>query len=659
MKAVSKSLLFLAAFMIICCTGLHAEWVKDGVPVCSSTGDQWYGYIASDEAGGAIITWSEVRYDATYRDLFAQRLDSDGNTLWRADGVSICTVPEAQLDPYIIPDGSGGAVIAWRDYRNGNYDIYAQRIDADGNILWASNGVPVSVAQFGQYGPTMFSDGYSGFYIAWADDRTGSRQIRCNKLNSDGTLAWGPDGIIIRDTPWWQDHHWIVSDGTGGAIIAWDDVDNGFTALYIFAQRIGPDGSKLWDPNGVLIEPTGGVDHLNPLSIAPSGDGGAIIAWGNWCYLDNYYDIYVQKVGAAGVVEWSPFGYRICNASGEQRMPRIVSDGENGAIVSWLDIRSGRDDFYAQRVGPNGTALWATDGIPIRIGPPETGFGWPIQVTSDHAGGAIFTWQEGLGTPTSWDIYAQRVDGTGTLLWPDTAVSVCRAHEGQYYPQPTSDGENGAIITWRDMRQDTIGSVYAMRVRADGQIVATLLQSWAAQVEGTNILIEWTLSDIDDDAQFFVLRARAQSSSFEELASAVIQRDGLLFTCIDSGCEPGIMYFYRIDVETADGRRTLFETEAITIPPPALALHQNYPNPFNPSTTIRYTLPERTLVTIEVFDIAGRKIACLVSEEQPAGPHSIEWDGRNERGAEVSSGVYLYRLTAGKKTIQRKMVLLR
>ena len=658
MRTTSKSLLILL-LILLCWVDLHAEWVQDGVPLCSSDGNQSYGYIASDDAGGAIITWPEVRYDIIYSDIFAQRIDCDGNILWNADGVPICTVPETQMDPYIIPDGSGGAVIAWRDYRNGDYDIYAQRVDGDGNVLWTPDGVAVSVARFGQYAPMMVSDGAGGFYICWWDDRTASRQVRCNRLNSDGTLAWGPDGIVVRDTPWWQESHGIISDGAGGAIIVWDDVNNGFTALYIFAQRIGPDGLKLWDPDGVLIEPTGGVDQLNPLSIAPSGDGGVIVTWGNWCYLDNYYDIYAQKVSAAGVVEWSPFGYRICNASGEQRTPRIVSDGGSGAIVTWLDIRHGRDDIYAQRVGPDGTVLWAIDGIPIRIGPPETGFGWPVQMTSDHAGGAIFTWQEGLGTSTSWDIYAQRVDGSGTLLWPDTAVSVCRASEWQYYPQPTTDGSNGAIITWLDMRQDTIRAVYAMRVRADGQTVATLLQSWDARIAGSDVLIEWGLSEIDDDALFYVLRARAENGPYEELTSVLVQRDGLSFSCIDDTCVPGASYSYRVDVETGGVRLTLFETESISIPPPTFVLHQNYPNPFNPSTTIRYSLPERALVRLEVFDIAGRQIVCLVNEKQPVGPHSVQWDGRNGRGVEVSSGIYLYRLTAGKETIQRKMVLLR
>jgi len=138
-----------------------------------------------------------------------------------------------------------------------------------------------------------------------------------------------------------------------------------------------------------------------------------------------------------------------------------------------------------------------------------------------------------------------------------------------------------------------------------------------------------------------------------------VQESGFRATCIDGTCEPSITYSYRIEVETVDGRRILFETEVIAIPPPAFVLHQNYPNPFNPSTTIRYSLAGRAYVRLEIFDIAGRKIACLVNEEQSAGPHSVAWNGRNAHGAEVSSGIYLYRLTAGKKTTQRKMVLLR
>lgn len=93
--------------------------------------------------------------------------------------------------------------------------------------------------------------------------------------------------------------------------------------------------------------------------------------------------------------------------------------------------------------------------------------------------------------------------------------------------------------------------------------------------------------------------------------------------------------------------------------PADYALYQNYPNPFNPSTTIEYRLPEAAYVQIEVYDMSGRMVRSLVSGNVQAGLHSVAWDGSNDRGDRVASGVYAYRLTAGNYHAVRKMVLLR
>jgi flagellar hook assembly protein FlgD len=87
---------------------------------------------------------------------------------------------------------------------------------------------------------------------------------------------------------------------------------------------------------------------------------------------------------------------------------------------------------------------------------------------------------------------------------------------------------------------------------------------------------------------------------------------------------------------------------------------QNNPNPFNPSTTISYYVPEASPVTLDVYDSSGRLVARLLDgAKQPKGTHSIEWRGVDSSGRTVSSGVYFYRLTSGKETISKKMVLLR
>ena len=92
---------------------------------------------------------------------------------------------------------------------------------------------------------------------------------------------------------------------------------------------------------------------------------------------------------------------------------------------------------------------------------------------------------------------------------------------------------------------------------------------------------------------------------------------------------------------------------------PAFRLAQNYPNPFNPRTTMRFSLPERRMVQLRVYDVTGRLVAILADRIYPPGAHSVEWDGTNHRGQPAASGIYFYRLQAGPDTATRKMVLLR
>jgi hypothetical protein len=637
---------------------LCAEWVKDGVPICSSSGDQWYGYIASDGQGGAIIVWEEYRADNSNADLFAQRIDKDGSTLWQQDGVPISLAPGIQFDPQVIADGCGGAVISWRDERSGDFDIYAQRVDANGEVLWTPNGVAVCIGMYGQYGPSAVADGRGSYIIAWRDDRSGYGQIYCQKLDGNGNAQWAANGFPVCSTLWWQDSPTIIPDASGGAIITWEDERYSIMNSFIYAQRIDGNGSKLWEAGGVPIDNASGRKW--EISCIEDGHGGGIVSW-----RDNRAggeNVYAQRFDSTGSVLWTSGPVPVCTATNDQIGPSIAPDGVGGAIIAWLDSRDGRDDIYAQRVGNTGDVKWPLDGVIIRIGPPETGFSGPAPgILSDNGGGAVMAWQEGLGTATSWDILAQRVDADGNLLWPDSSVAICRAPNGQYFPQMTSNGEGGAIITWRDMRNGSKGAVYAMRVTANGETVATMLQSHHAYIGGSSfITIEWRLSEVDPDAQFDVLRREPGHTGYEELSGGEIQGSGLLFTYVDKSCEPGVSYNYRVDVSDGEGRRVLFESEEIALPPLPLTLFQNYPNPFNPSTVIAFNLPSACEVTLKIYDSSGRLIARLLDREtKPAGKHAVEWRGLDERGGTVGSGVYFCRLRAGKETISKKMVLLK
>ncbi len=99
--------------------------------------------------------------------------------------------------------------------------------------------------------------------------------------------------------------------------------------------------------------------------------------------------------------------------------------------------------------------------------------------------------------------------------------------------------------------------------------------------------------------------------------------------------------------------------EAIELLPSSYALEQNYPNPFNPSTVISYQIPEMTNVQIKIYDALGREIRTLIDEIKPAGKYNIAWDGRDNSGNLVSSGVYFYKIVAGNFVQTKKMILMK
>jgi hypothetical protein len=93
--------------------------------------------------------------------------------------------------------------------------------------------------------------------------------------------------------------------------------------------------------------------------------------------------------------------------------------------------------------------------------------------------------------------------------------------------------------------------------------------------------------------------------------------------------------------------------------PTAFLLSQNYPNPFNPVTNFKLSLPKASHVKMEIFNIVGQRVRTLLDEDMRAGVFVVDWDGKDDKGVSVSSGVYFYRVVAGNFSDIKKMVLLR
>jgi hypothetical protein len=103
--------------------------------------------------------------------------------------------------------------------------------------------------------------------------------------------------------------------------------------------------------------------------------------------------------------------------------------------------------------------------------------------------------------------------------------------------------------------------------------------------------------------------------------------------------------------------KIVVQGEKEELPPESFSLSQNYPNPFNPQTQIVYALPRECHVKVTIFNLLGQRVKVLVDKHQKAGVKRVYWDGKDEQGVEVASGIYLYKIQAGDFVQSKKMVI--
>ncbi len=455
--SVTLSALVVLALVVACaCGDAEAAWKDNGIPVCTSKGDQLSVEAIPDGAGGAIITW----YDGG---ILAQRVAASGTILWKEDGVIVSLAPGSQL-PDLVGDGAGGAIITWNDTRSGvSPDIYAQRVDSDGRSLWPAGGVPVSTTACSERCRDVAEDGSGGAIVTWCDDRRGGDcDVYAQHLDSSGRALWQTNGVPVCSAERPQGFPRIVVDGSGGAIVTWADFRQG-SDYWIYAQRLDTSGNALWQENGVPVCTAAGSKLPR---IASDGAGGAIIAWRD-PRTSTDYDIYAQRVSGSGNMLWRKDGIPVCTAVGAKWWPLIVSDDAGGAIVLWRDYRDGSSyDIYAQRVDPSGRMLWKKNGALMCAGEYNERY---HEMTPDGAGGAIVSWY-GEHLSGTYDIYAQRISPMGKPLWRSAGVAVCTAPEDQQFPAVSPDSKGGAILAWTDSRNGTDQDVYAQHVGPNGGV---------------------------------------------------------------------------------------------------------------------------------------------------------------------------------------------
>jgi len=461
------------------------------------------------------------------------------------------------------------------------------------------------------------------------------------------------------DTSWTRAYGTSLREGAysidrtyDGNYIVTGEVENGRYNTDVYLLKIDPDGDTLWtrsfgdinldefgrsvretSDHGFIITGYGGVSQENQVIliktdslgnyewqnafgptpdnrghvVRETSDGGFIIAGQAWVIHGAFgsYDTYVIKTNSGGGLEWERF---IGGSLNEFSLG--VTEAANGDFVAAGRSQTSGWDAYLVRLSPSGDSLWAVslnhagqnDATDILTRPDGTGFMVTgIQYIPGYGGSNAFL---------------SRVDNDGNVIWWQDYGGA--DEEWGQTMVPTDDG--GYVLGGMMSNYNVGWNVYVVKTDSLGN------EEWSDDFGGSG-----------DD--------RGHGITYGYDGSIVIA--GWTSTYGNGWLDVYLLKFEGSPTGVEDDQQ-------IVALPNTIQLDQNYPNPFNASTEIRYTLPSSDHVTLEVFDLLGRRIETLVNEDQQAGEHSIIWNA-----GDYSTGIYLYRIASGEIDMSRKMIYLK
>jgi len=660
------------------------QWSEQGIALCTAEFAQVGPRLASDNNGGCFVVWDDLRNgNAPNVDIYAQHLSASGNALWEANGKAICIAPneqsgslikvsnnivfinwmdirngsvgiyyqaltyegtvllavngaevfwglsgDAPLDNYLILKRSSDVVIIWQDTRfaNDGYRLFFQFLNPDGSIDLEPNGHPVTVSVGGsQSTPSAVVTPDDQIAIIWEDARGDNPKVYAQLLSANGERLWGEQGMELTVNSPLRQKDPKVSYYNGSLYFGWSGSDQVETSFFyhIYGQRIY-NGQKMWGPNGILISTLAQSDLRNECTL--------------YELIDNYYvwhrinpalatqTIWVKRVAEDGSAMdgWQEEGIQTSNYNdwdAIQLFPKAHKTPE-GIFVMWRDLRNDYiQNYWGQHLAENGTYLWNPVGVNLNDNQREQEKA-SIVVNSS---GITFAWCENINGMN--DIMAQKYSFPGEPLWTNSGYYVVQRDSAQSDPCLVYFPDGNYLISWADFL-NIESDLYYKYITENGEMIGA--------PQG-NVLCNASKSQYQP--QTAILNNKAYTVWADGRSSGKTEILGLYAQKLGNGTP----------------------VTDVTIPPlQSLILHQNYPNPFNPETTISFTLKDNTLsLKLNIYNIKGQLVKTLYDGALQKGQHSFVWNGTDETNCQVSSGVYFYRLSNGKESRQRKMVLLK
>lgn len=406
------------------------------------------------------------------------------------------------------------------------------------------------------------------------------------------------------------------------------------------------DGGTTWLP---VTSPTSGTNDIYTIDFVSPTTGWVFI---NWVPISGGSIFKTTDGGTSWIQQGNNINYPIYSADMVDANTGYATLNPSGQPI--YKTTDGGNNWFSVSTPLTGSikTVKAIDANSIYIG---ASFGTTRMAKSTNGG---TTWAP-INLPVSVDI--SRIDfmdaDTGYVCGNTTTV-VCRTTNGgtnwtfQNLHLPT-------LVTTIVLPNDiafatgTFGSI--MRYDLHGTVPVELI-SFTSSVSGNNVLLKWNTTTELNNQGFEIERANI-SGSWQKIgfvAGNGTTSEERIYSFIDNDLNPG-KYRYRLKQVDYDGTYEYSAViEAEVVLPFNFVLEQNYPNPFNPSTSIRYSIPQSSLVNIKVFNLLGQEVAELVNESKTAGQYEINFELNG-----LSSGIYLVKMQAGNFTSMIKMTLLK
>ncbi|MGD0591596.1 MAG: FG-GAP-like repeat-containing protein [Bacteroidota bacterium] len=422
----------------------------------AGTASQYYPTVGIDLTGNSIIAWYDYRN--VNIDIYLQRYNASGVAQGSNVKVNSNAVAANQYYPWVSINSNGVGVISWEDYRvvDGE-NIYHQRINTGGAFLGSNVKVNSDVNTASQWAPSVGMDGYNNSIIAWEDQRNGNYDIYMQRLNASGAVLGS--NIKVNDDNLGAYHYFpfVAVNTNGRSVVVWKDSRNGSAYFDVYLQYYDASGSAIGSNVKVNDVSTSASPYDNCLTAAIDGSGNSVVVWEDDRNGSNY-DIYMQLYNSSG----TPLGSNIrVNDDAAytyiHNQPSVGVDGSGNIIVTWYDNRDGNYHIYVQRYYAGGSP----NGANIRVGDNVSSDQYSPTVAVTSSGASVIVWEDYRSYD---DIYLQRFDASANPIGINTIVNDNVGTSARYWPSVVFDVNGNFLVAWQDYRNgqpDIVGQWYS------------------------------------------------------------------------------------------------------------------------------------------------------------------------------------------------------